>query len=189
MCTTNVHINYDFILSKSLNSPNLYINWANMWYPDYQNKKLNLCMLNSFKGFHLCIKWPIMWYLDNQLRKKLNLCMLLQADKNILCKNQTRIQNLIMNNYIYLQDSSPRNWPRQSAIAEGFAEANSVFTVVISAKILSRWLFPSKIYIQFTIFNTYLSTKLSFTKKRYHLHVLEKCLYVLQEVRSIIYFR
>ena len=57
VCTTNVQINYDFILSKSLNSPNLYINWANMWYPDYQNKKLNLCMLNSSKGFHLCIKW------------------------------------------------------------------------------------------------------------------------------------
>ena len=25
VCTTNVHINYDFILSKSLNSPDLYI--------------------------------------------------------------------------------------------------------------------------------------------------------------------
>ena len=43
-------------------------------------------------------------------------------------------------------------------------------------------------YIQFTIFNTYLSAKLSFTSKRYHWHVVEKCLYVL-EVRSIIYFR
>ena len=47
----------------------------------------------------------------------------------------------------------------------------------------------SKIYIQFTIFNTYFLTKLSFTNKRYHLHVLEKRLYVLQEVRSIIYFQ
>ena len=35
-----------------------------------------------------------MWYPDNQLRKKLNLCMLLQANKNILCKNQIRIQNM-----------------------------------------------------------------------------------------------
>ena len=77
---------------------------------------------------------------------------------------------------------------QQSAIAEGFAEANTVFRVISSAKILPRWLFPSKIYIKLTIFNTYLSTKLSFTNK-YHLHVLEKCLYVLQEVRSIIYFR
>ena len=34
-----------------------------------------------------------MWYPDNQLRKKLNLCMLLQANKNILCKNQIRMQN------------------------------------------------------------------------------------------------
>ena len=51
------------------------------------------------------------------------------------------------------------------------------------------WLFPSNIYIQFTIFNTCFSTKLSFTNERYHLHVLEKCLYVLQEFRSIIYFQ
>ena len=35
-----------------------------------------------------------MWYPDNQLRKKLNLCMPLQANKNILCKNQIRIQNM-----------------------------------------------------------------------------------------------
>ena len=60
--------------------------------------------------------------------------------------------------------------------------------VIISTKILLRWLFPSKIYIQFKIFNTYFSTKLSFTNKIYHLHVLGKCLYVLQGVRSIIYF-
>ena len=46
---------------------------------------------------------------------------------------------------------SPRNSPQQSVIAEGFAEANSVFIVITSAKILPRWLFPSKIYIQFTI--------------------------------------
>ena len=41
-----------------------------MWYPDYQIKKLNLCMLNNFKSFHLYIKQAIMWYPDNQLRKK-----------------------------------------------------------------------------------------------------------------------
>ena len=85
-------------------------------------------------------------------------------------------------------DDSPRNAPRQSTIAKGFAEANSVFIVIAWANILPRWLFPSKIYIQFKIFNTYFSTTLSCTNKRYHLHVLEKCLYVLQEVRSIIYF-
>ena len=85
---------------------------------------------------------------------------------------------------------SPRNSPRQLAIDEGFAKANSVFIVITSAKILPRWLFLSKTYIQLTIFNTYLSTKWSFTNKRNHqLLVLEKCLYVLQEVRSIIYFR
>ena len=42
---------YDFIVSKSINSPNLYINWVKIWYPGYQNKNLNLCMLNSFKSF------------------------------------------------------------------------------------------------------------------------------------------
>ena len=84
--------------------------------------------------------------------------------------------------------NSPQNSPWQLAIAEGFANASSVFIVITLAKILSRWLFPSKICIQLTIFNTYFSTKLSFTNKIYHLHVLEKCLYALQEVRSIIYF-
>ena len=38
----------NFILSKGLNSPNLYISWV---------KILNLCMLNCFKDFHLCFKW------------------------------------------------------------------------------------------------------------------------------------
>ena len=54
-------------------------------------------------------------------------------------------------------------------------------------KNIAEVIIPSK-YIQFTIFNTYFSTKCLFTDKRYHLHVLEKCLYVLQKVRSIIYF-
>ena len=72
---------------------------------------------------------------------------------------------------------------------QGFCRGKHCFySDHLGKKILLRWLFPSKIYIQFTIFNTYFSTKLSFTNKRYHLHVLEKCLYVLQEVRSIIYF-
>ena len=90
--------------------------------------------------------------------------------------------------YRCLFNCSPQNSMWLSAVAKGFAEVGSVFIVITSTKMLPRWLFPSKIYIQFTIFNTYFSTKLSFTNKRYHLHVLEKCLYVLQEVRSIIYF-
>ena len=76
-------------------------NWANMWYPDYQNKKLNLCMLNSFKGFHLCIKWAIMLYPDKQLKKKLNLCMLLQANKNIICKDEIGIQKFFQSKVSY----------------------------------------------------------------------------------------
>ena len=36
-----------------------------------------------------------MWYPDNQLRKKLNLCMLLQANKNIICKDQIRTQKIL----------------------------------------------------------------------------------------------
>ena len=35
-----------------------------------------------------------MWYPDNQVKKKFNLCMLRQANKNILCKDQIRIQNM-----------------------------------------------------------------------------------------------
>ena len=41
MCTTNVHMKYDFLLSKCLNSPNLCYKWATMWYPGCQNKKRN----------------------------------------------------------------------------------------------------------------------------------------------------
>ena len=44
----------------------------------------------------------------------------------------------------------------------------SILMVMTSAKILLMWLFCSKIYIQFTFFNTYFSTKLLFTNKRYH---------------------
>ena len=91
--------------------------------------------------------------------------------------------------YIPSRSASPRHSLRQSTTVEDFAMANSVFIVITSAKILLMWLLCSKIYIQFTIFNTYFLTKLLFTNKRYHLHVLEKCLYVLQEVRSMIYFR
>ena len=134
-CTRNVHINYDFLLQKKLNSHNLCIKWATMGYPDCQNEKtqfvhaqkfqeflsmyqmnhhvvpwllqktLNLGMLSSCKAFYLwMIKWAIMWYRNNQLRQKLNLCiLLLQANKNILCKNQIRIQNMYLqsiSNYI-----------------------------------------------------------------------------------------
>ena len=55
-----------------------------MWYPDYQNKKLNLHMFNSFK---FSFMHQISHYADNQLRKKLNLCMLVQANKQESNKN------------------------------------------------------------------------------------------------------
>ena len=109
MWATNVHINYDFILSKSLNSPNLYINWANMWYPDYQNKKLNLCMLNSFQCSGVFI------YASN---KPMCGTLIINLEKNSICAchcNQIKtsfarikkeckvcISNLSMNSYIYL---------------------------------------------------------------------------------------
>ena len=35
-----------------------------------------------------------MWHPDKQLRKKLNLYKLLQANENMLCKNQIRIQSM-----------------------------------------------------------------------------------------------
>ena len=54
----------------------------------------------------------------------------------------------------FLSYCSPRNSPPQAAIAEGFAEANGVFIVITSAKILPRWLFCSKYIfsLQFLIF-------------------------------------
>ena len=58
---------------------------------------------------------------------------------------------------------------------------------VHSWHVLPRWLFPSKIYIQFIIFNTYFSTKFLFTNKRYHLCVLKRCQYVLQEVINYVF--
>ena len=90
---------------------------------------------------------------------------------------------------IWSINRQPSKFTSAVSNCQGFSKANSVFIVITLAKILPRWLFPSKIYIQFTIFNTYFSTKLFYTNKRYHLHVLEKCLYVLQEVRPTIYFQ
>ena len=57
-------------------------------------------MFNSFKGFHLLIKWAIMCYPDDQLRKKLNFCMLLQEEYK--WEYKICINSLSMNNYIYL---------------------------------------------------------------------------------------
>ena len=71
----------------------------------------------------------------------------------------------------------------------GFCRGKQCFYSNHLSKNITEVIILSKIYIQFTIFNTYFSAKLLFTNRRYHLHVLEKCLYVLQEVRSIIYFR
>ena len=83
-----------FHFLKELNSPNLYINWANMWYTDYQNKTPNLCMFNSSRVFIYASKKPFCGTLRINLWKKLDLRMLQQANKNILCKNQIRIQNM-----------------------------------------------------------------------------------------------
>ena len=88
--------------------------------------------------------------------------------------------------FCYINSHGNSRW--QSAIAEGFAEASSVFIVITLAKILPRWLFPSQIIFGLQ-FLTHILTKLLFTNKRCHSHVLEKCLYVPQEVRSILYFR
>ena len=61
---------------------------------------------------------------------------------------------------------SPQDSPQQLTIGEGFAEAkNSVFVVITSVKILQRWLFPSNIYIQFTIFNAYFPNKITVYKQ------------------------
>ena len=82
---------------------------------------------------------------------------------------------------------SPQDSPWQSTIAEGFAEANRFFVVITSVKILQGWLFPSNIYIQFTIFNAYFSTKLWFTNKRYHLRMLERCVCTWYKKSDLLY--
>ena len=107
VCTTNVHINYDFVLSKSLNSPNLYISWANIWYPDYQNRNLNLCMLNSFKGFHLCIKWATYCgtLIINLGKNSICACYCKQMKTSfarIKYRYKICINNLSMSSYTYL---------------------------------------------------------------------------------------
>ena len=71
----------------------------------------------------------------------------------------------------------------------GFCRGKQCLNSNHLGKNIAEVIIPSKIYIQFTIFNTYFSTKFLFTDKRYHLHVLQRCLYVLQKVRSITYFR
>ena len=71
MCTTNVPINYDFILSKSLNSPNLYISRANMWYTDYQNKNLNLC--TNFSIYFKIILYSIYQKWQKFLKKEFHI--------------------------------------------------------------------------------------------------------------------
>ena len=73
--------------------------------------------------------------------------------------------------------------------SRGFFRGKRCFNSNHLVKKIAEVIIPSKIYVQFTIFSTYFSTKFLFTDKRYHLHVLQRCLYVLQKVRSITYFR
>ena len=106
VCTTNVHINYDFILSRILNSPYLYINWTNICYPAYQNKKLIwACSIVSRVFIYA-------------LNKRLCGTLIINVGKNSICAcycKQTKtsfarikweykicISNLSMNNYTYL---------------------------------------------------------------------------------------
>ena len=91
--------------------------------------------------------------------------------------------------YIFLLPlSQPSKFTSAVGNCRGFCRGKQCFNSDHLNKYIAEVIIPSKIYIQFTIFNTYFSTKFLFTDKRCHLHVLEKCLYVLQKVRSIIYF-
>ena len=72
--------------------------------------------------------------------------------------------------------------------SRGFFRGKQCFNSNHLVKKIAEVIIPSKICVQFTIFSTYFSTKFLF-RTRYYLHVLEKCLYVLQKVRSITYFR
>ena len=80
-------------------------------------------------------------------------------------------------------------WSSKFTSAVGNFRGKRCFNSNHLSKKIAEVIIPSKIYVQFTIFSTYFSTKFLFTDKRYHLYVLEKCLYMLQKVRSITYFR
>ena len=69
----------------------------------------------------------------------------------------------------------------------GFCRGKRCFNSNHRGKKIAEVIIPSKIYVQFKIFSTYFSTKFLFTDKKYYLHVLEKCLHVLQKVGSITY--
>ena len=72
--------------------------------------------------------------------------------------------------------------------SRGICRGKRCFNSNHRGKKIAEVIIPSKIYVQFTIFSTYFSTKFLFTDKKYYLHVLEKCLHVLQKVGSITYF-
>ena len=66
-----------------------------MWYPDYQNEKTSTCACSIvLRVFIYASNEPLSGTLIINLGKKLNLCMLLQSNKNIFCENQIRIQNM-----------------------------------------------------------------------------------------------
>ena len=103
--TTIVDINYDFILSKNLNNLNLYTNWSNMWYPNYQNKKLNLYMLSSFKGFICASNKPLRTLIINLRKNSICACHcnhIKTSFARIKKEYKICISNLSMNNAIYL---------------------------------------------------------------------------------------
>ena len=89
----------------------------------------------------------------------------------------------------FMQCIQPLEFTLAVGNCQGFCRGKQCFYSNYLGKNIAEVIIPSKIYIQFTIFNTYFSTKLSLTDKRYHLHVIKKWLYVLQKVRSIICFQ
>ena len=79
MCNTNFHINYDFFPSKSLNSPNLYINWT--------------CSIVSKVFIYASNKWLCGTLIIN-VGKNLTCTCYCKQIKSSFCKNQIRIQNM-----------------------------------------------------------------------------------------------
>ena len=72
----NCSINYVFILSKNLNRPNPYINWRNMWYPDYQNKN-SICACSIVSRVSICGS-----------NKPLSGTLIMNSGKNSICASK-----------------------------------------------------------------------------------------------------
>ena len=103
MWTTNVHINYDFILSKSLNSPNPEVDLGGaqgMLVPLFLQLSFSMITLKNYKLCLLKLNWSLITHLTyvypNTIKTSLTTKHLL-FDRQLLCYSyitSTSVKNL-----------------------------------------------------------------------------------------------